>query len=80
MCVGRPVYGILRQSFEVQGGKIFNVHLNASRQNTQLTCVCLSTDKFLQKWHTRLQGPDHNRILERVNELSQALHQLYSSL
>jgi NF-kappa-B inhibitor-like protein 1 len=37
-------------------------------------------DKFLQKWGARLQGPDHRRILARVNEISQALHQLYSSL
>ena len=36
-------------------------------------------DKFLQKYRSRLQGPDHDRILARVNELSQALHQLYSS-
>ncbi|KAG0563142.1 hypothetical protein M758_8G006600 [Ceratodon purpureus] len=36
-------------------------------------------DKFLQRYRSRLQGPDHDRILERVNELSQALHQLYSS-
>lgn len=37
-------------------------------------------DKFLQKYRSRLQGSDHDRILERVNELSQALHQLYSSV
>lgn len=37
-------------------------------------------DKFLQKYRSRLQGPDHDRILARVNELSQALHQLYSSV
>ncbi|KAJ7538097.1 hypothetical protein O6H91_11G033700 [Diphasiastrum complanatum] len=37
-------------------------------------------DKFLQKCGTRLQGPDHERILGRVNEIFQALHQLYSSL
>lgn len=37
-------------------------------------------DKFLQKYGSRLQGPHHDRILARVNELSQALHQLYSSV
>lgn len=36
-------------------------------------------DKFLQKYRSRLQGPDQERILARVNELSQALHQLYSN-
>lgn len=37
-------------------------------------------DKFLQKYRSRLLASDHDRVLERVNELSQALHQLYSSV
>ncbi|BBN01022.1 NF-kappa-B inhibitor-like protein 1 [Marchantia polymorpha subsp. ruderalis] len=34
-------------------------------------------DKFLQKWGPKLQGPDHDRIVARVNGISQALHVLY---
>ncbi|KAL3696446.1 hypothetical protein R1sor_010522 [Riccia sorocarpa] len=37
-------------------------------------------DKFLQKWGARLRGPDYDRIVARVNEISQALNILYKKV
>ncbi|CAM6097043.1 unnamed protein product [Calypogeia fissa] len=56
--------------------------INPSMHRTALRKEMLRwhPDKFLQKWEVKLQGPDHDRIVARVNGISEAIHQLYKNL
>eukprot|EP00850_Spirogloea_muscicola_P024438 SM000821S22583 [mRNA] locus=s821:1613:2157:- [translate_table: standard] len=37
-------------------------------------------DKFVQRWGQRLSDKEQERIVARVNEISQAVHGLYAAL